>query len=80
MNRTSKIFATIVATAALLFAGSSVAHAITTFMPFQGGTGTGIAPTAGQVLVGQADGTYLPRATSTLGIVAGGGFSAASAG
>jgi hypothetical protein len=38
--------------------------------PPQGGTGTGIPPTKGQVLVGQTDGTYLAVATSTLGISA----------
>lgn len=33
----------------------------------QGGTGTTTVPAAGQVLVGLSDGTYAPRATSTLG-------------
>lgn len=33
----------------------------------QGGTGTTTKPTLGQVLVGQSNGTYAPRATSTLG-------------
>lgn len=36
--------------------------------PNRGGTGNSTAPTTGQVLVGQADGTYAPQATSTLGI------------
>ena len=38
-----------------------------------GGTGTTTAPTLGQVLVGQANGTYAPQATSTLGITGGSG-------
>jgi hypothetical protein len=41
--------------------------------PNRGGTGTSTAPTKGQVLVGNTNGTYSPRATSTLGISAGGG-------
>jgi len=34
----------------------------------QGGTGTSTIPVTGSVLVGLSDGTYAPRATSTLGI------------
>ena len=33
----------------------------------RGGTGTGTTPATGQVLVGQANGTFAPQATSTLG-------------
>ena len=36
--------------------------------PYQGGTGTGVVPTVGQVLIGQSNGTYLPQSTSSLGI------------
>lgn len=36
--------------------------------PNRGGTGATTTPTTGQVLVGQANGTYAPQATSTLGI------------
>ena len=35
--------------------------------PNRGGTGTSTAPTTGQVLVGQSNGTYAPQATNTLG-------------
>lgn len=40
------------------------------FVPVQGGTGTSTVPASGEVLVGQADGTYAPQATSTLNITA----------
>ena len=40
---------------------------------YEGGTGTSTAPSTGEVLVGQSDGTYAPQATSTLGISGGGG-------
>ena len=43
------------------------------FRPKQGGTGTSTAPTFGQVLMGNAGGTYDVVATSTLGIIGGGG-------
>jgi hypothetical protein len=36
--------------------------------PARGGTGSVSAPTYGQVLVGQSNGTYAPQATSTLGV------------
>ncbi len=36
-----------------------------------GGTGTSTIPTFGQLLVGQANGTYKLQATSTLGISGG---------
>lgn len=36
--------------------------------PSRGGTGTSSAPTVGQVLVGQPNGTYAPQATSSLGV------------
>ena len=42
--------------------------AFQTFYPQQGGTGTGTAPTYGQLLVGNASGLYTPTATSTLNI------------
>lgn len=37
--------------------------------PNRGGTGTSTIPAAGQVLIGQPNGTYAPMATSALGIV-----------
>ncbi len=51
----------------LLLAGVAQAYFVTS----QGGTGTSIIPTYGQVLVGTAAGTYTPVATSTLGITSG---------
>lgn len=51
------------------------AFALIALPPNQGGTGTLTAPTIGQVLVGQLNGTYAPQATSTLGITGGGGGS-----
>lgn len=44
-------------------------------MPQQGGTGSSLAPTIGQVLVGLSTGKYTPQATSTLGLM---GFAYAS--
>lgn len=52
----------------------TIAYSAVTF-PINGGTGTSTKPTLGQVLVGQANGTYAPQATSTLGITGGGGVS-----
>lgn len=54
---------------------ASPAYALSVFIPQQGGTGTAQVPTLGQVLVGQSNGTYLPQATSTLGISGTGGVS-----
>jgi len=45
---------------------------LTVMYPLDGGTGTSTTPSAGQVLVGQSNGTYGPQATSTLGF--GGGL------
>ena len=45
-----------------------VAQGASVLFPYQGGTGTSTVPTAGQILVGQPNGTYAPRATSTLGL------------
>jgi hypothetical protein len=53
-------------------ATASYASASSILAPFQGGTGTSTAPTLGQILVGQSNGTYGPQATSTLGISGGG--------
>jgi hypothetical protein len=53
------------------------AHAQVT-PPSRGGTGLSTAPTFGQVLVGQSNGTYALQATSTLGISAGSTFSTTS--
>lgn len=51
----------------ILFSCGAV-YGATILFPYQGGTGTGIKPTAGQILVGQSDGRYLPQSTSSLGI------------
>lgn len=60
----------------IILAASLTVSAASVFFPYQGGTGTGVVPTQGQILVGQSNGTYLPVATSTLGIGGGnpGGF------
>ncbi len=47
----------------------------TTLFPTQGGTGTSVSPSYGDVMVGTSGGVYAPRATSTLGIVGSGGSS-----
>lgn len=39
------------------------AGAATVLFPYQGGTGTGITPTVGQILVGQSNGKYTPTST-----------------
>lgn len=43
--------------------------AISPFRPSQGGTGTAINPTAGQILVGQSNGLYLPTNPSSSGFL-----------
>lgn len=55
----------------LLFALPFNAYAQVT-PPVRGGTGTSTIPSYGQVLVGNANGTYTPTATSSLGISGGG--------
>lgn len=50
----------------------ALGEALRVFTVTQGGTGTGVSPSKGYVLVGQTDGTYLAVATSTLGISAAG--------
>lgn len=57
----------------IILAMAGIARAATVLFPSSGGTGTSTAPALGQVLVGQANGTYGPQATSTLGISGGGG-------
>ena len=73
-----KLFSVLVL-AGIIVAGS--VQAATILFPIGGGTGTKLKPTTGQVLVGQSNGTYLPVATSTLGIIgaADGNFSTTSA-
>ena len=44
---------------------------LSTFLPFQGGTGISDTPSYGQMLVGNSSGTYTLTATSSLGISAG---------
>ena len=39
---------------------TSTVYAVTVFMPFQGGTGTGTAPSSGQLLIGTSGGIYTP--------------------
>jgi len=49
--------------------------------PANGGTGTGTAPTAGQILVGQSNGKYLPKtATGSCTISSAGAFSCSGGG
>lgn len=55
----------------LMVAG--IVSAATILFPSGGGTGTSTAPTLGQLLVGNANGTYTLTATSSLGIISGGG-------
>jgi len=50
----------------------ALGEALRVFTVTQGGTGTSTIPSTGNILVGLSDGTYAPRATSTLGIVASG--------
>ena len=50
----------------------TLVYGASVFTTKQGGTGTGTPPTLGQVLLGNADGTYSPVATSSLGIIGGG--------
>ena len=59
------------AVAVLLFVPSMLFAQVT--YPNRGGTGTNTIPSAGQVLVGQSNGTYAPQATATLGISGGSG-------
>ncbi|MDE2102089.1 MAG: hypothetical protein KGL39_32890 [Patescibacteria group bacterium] len=62
--------------AALLILGFAIAptvYALSPLQAWQGGTGTSTTPSAGQVLVGQQNGTYAPQATSSLGITGGSG-------
>ena len=62
-----KISYSLIATFALF----SLAQGATILFPSGGGTGTNVPPTVGQVLLGQSNGTYLPVATSSLGISGG---------
>jgi len=55
------------------FAVTANGQARTPYMPSQGGTGTSTNPTYGQILVGNAQGTYTLTATSSLGITGGSG-------
>ena len=47
------------------------AFALSTYLPYQGGTGTNCIPTQGQVLLGTSGGVYNCVATSSLGITSG---------
>lgn len=55
-----------------LFISAAGVNAATILFPTGGGTGTSTPPVYGQVLVGNAGGTYTLMATSTLGITGGG--------
>jgi len=54
------------------FAVTANGQARNPYMPSQGGTGTSTNPTYGQMLVGNAQGTYTLTATSSLGITGSG--------
>jgi len=56
-----------------LFSSGEQNLSATILYPNSGGTGTSTNPTFGQVLMGNAGGTYDVVATSTLGIIGGGG-------
>lgn len=56
--------------ATILFA-PIISFALSTYLPFQGGTGTGCIPTLGQVLIGDGSGKYDCQPASSLGIGAG---------
>lgn len=60
-----------------LFIGIPLADAQVIF-PNRGGTGTTTIPQAGYILVGQANGTYAPMSTSSLGITGGSSGGASS--
>lgn len=55
----------------LILAMAGVARGATVLFPSGGGTGTSTSPAYGQVLVGNAGGTYTLTATSSLGIISG---------
>lgn len=66
MQHINKIIKGLLVVAVISFLGVQAVNAVVCYSPLIGGTGTCTAPTAGQLLVGQADGTYLPTATSTV--------------
>lgn len=68
MKTIKKIFIGIGVALGLMIPMVAIAQVLSVFRPIQGGTGTSSIPSTGQVLVGQANGTYGPQATSTLGI------------
>lgn len=72
MSTKLKIIAGVL-TGLLLGTGSIAFAAGTILFPVGGGTGTSTAPIYGQVLVGNAGGTYTLTATSSLGISGGSG-------
>ena len=57
MKKLIKRISAIAVSLALL---TGIANSATTLFPYQGGTGTGTAPTSGQVLIGTSDGKYVP--------------------
>jgi hypothetical protein len=67
MQRIPKFLITAALTLAAFLSLSATAYA-GPFLPAVGGTGTSTPPTYGQVLVGNANGTYTLTATSSLGI------------
>lgn len=70
MSLTPAKASVLAAATALIFLGLfiSAAHAQVLF-PARGGTGTSTVPTLGQILMGQANGSWGPQATSTLGLL-----------
>lgn len=63
-----KTFKKLIGSTALILMGAavaipSIAWAISTYMPIQGGTGTSGIPTTGQLLVGTGTGVYTPTTT-----------------
>lgn len=67
MTISSKILIALLIAVPVFVQGQSV------LFPNRGGTGSSDIPSAGDVLVGQSNGTFAPQATSTLGISGGGG-------
>ncbi len=63
MKKIFKILSTIAISIAFI---TGIANSATILFPYQGGTGTGTAPTSGQVLVGTSDGKYAPATTGNV--------------
>lgn len=68
-----QLYALVGIIAGLILGTTFAANAATILFPSGGGTGTSTNPTYGQLLVGNASGTYTLTATSSLGISSSGG-------